>query len=211
MMRYIDVNWRENGIPTQQDIIDAAVAGWGSRSKQSYHELIKDVSYDECVSFLKRLIGWDHTSVLEHIVFKFIISVSRVNSHEFVRHRMASYTQSSYRTKREFEDEMFVVPPVIIEREFLGEWLEQMYSYIRNYNYWIDMGLGVDVARYHLPQGVRTSVAVTMNARSLRNFFVLRLDKRAHFEIRDTANTMLRLINDVGLGFLFEGVIDDKM
>lgn len=205
---YVVVDWRKEGAPTKEMIIDAAAAGWAARSRIPYAELSKTATYDESISFLRRLIGWGHTSVLEPIVFKLMISVSRFISHCIVRHRIASYTQSTYRVKRDFTDEMFVVPPEVVERGYLAIWLEHMFESAKHYHFWIDEGFSVDVARYQLPQGVRTNIAMTINARSLRNFFAQRLDYHAHFEMRDTALKIQQLVFEAGLGFLFEDIFE---
>lgn len=52
-------------------------------------------------------------------------------------------------------------------------------------------------ARFILPNACDTKIIVTMNARSLMNFFKLRCCTRAQWEIRNVANEMLRLVKQV--------------
>ena len=52
-------------------------------------------------------------------------------------------------------------------------------------------------ARFVLPNACSTKMIVTMNARSLNNFFRHRCCQRAQWEIRELADEMLRLVNEV--------------
>ena len=55
----------------------------------------------------------------------------------------------------------------------------------------------IEDARYVLPNACTTKMIVTMNARSLHNFFKLRCCNRAQWEIRDLACKMLALVKEV--------------
>jgi len=52
-------------------------------------------------------------------------------------------------------------------------------------------------ARFVLPNACETKIVVTMNARSLMNFFGLRCCNRAQWEIKAVADEMLRLCSQV--------------
>lgn len=54
-------------------------------------------------------------------------------------------------------------------------------------NYYKKLGFKADVLKYILTENFRISLVWTINLRSLLNFFNLRLDKSAHFEIRHLA------------------------
>lgn len=55
----------------------------------------------------------------------------------------------------------------------------------------------IEDARYIFPNAVETKIVVTMNARSLMNFFTLRCCNRAQWEIRQMADQMLALVHQV--------------
>jgi len=57
-----------------------------------------------------------------------------------------------------------------------------------------------------LTQDARTDMVMTINARSLRNFFDLRAKHDADFEIHEVARKMYTLIQKEGLSFLFEDI-----
>jgi len=111
----VRVEWTKSGIPTEQMLIDAAAAGLVSRKDEPYSEFIEDIDIERAKNFLAKMIKLGHESVLEHIVFQFWLSMSRVASHQQVRHRMASYTQMSLRQERDLTTDAFVVPPQIKE------------------------------------------------------------------------------------------------
>ena len=55
----------------------------------------------------------------------------------------------------------------------------------------------IEDARYVLPNACETKMIVTMNARSLYNFFAHRCCERAQWEIRELADAMLMLVKEV--------------
>ena len=55
----------------------------------------------------------------------------------------------------------------------------------------------IEDARFVLPNACETKMIVTMNTRSLMNFFRHRCCNRAQWEIRDVANQMLALVSAV--------------
>ena len=55
----------------------------------------------------------------------------------------------------------------------------------------------IEDARFVLPNACETQMVMTMNARSLMNFFKVRCCSRAQWEIRDVANQMLALVSEV--------------
>ena len=67
----------------------------------------------------------------------------------------------------------------------------------------VKMGINQEDARYILPHGTQTRIVMTMNVRSLYNFFNLRCCERAQTEIRQLADLMLAEIKKIAPG-LFE-------
>jgi thymidylate synthase (FAD) len=62
----------------------------------------------------------------------------------------------------------------------------------KQYNKLIEMNIPSEDSRYVLPNATCTNIIVTMNARSLLNFFELRCCLHAQWEIRILANLMLK-------------------
>jgi thymidylate synthase (FAD) len=151
--------------------------------------------------------------VLEHASVTFRIGgVSRVLTHELVRHRIASFSQESQRyvTYADNEDRPktkdfgFVVPDTIKEAgifedadfsiERNGEkvtitdvynlYIDRVYAF---YEHMLKCGVPPEDARYILPNATTTEIVMTMNFRELRHFLEVRGNPRAHWEIRRLA------------------------
>ena len=146
---------------------------------------------------IKRIIKNDHTSTIEHINFTFEIEdVSRSLTHQLVRHRIASYSQQSQRhVKLNTDSFPFVIPDSIKRNEVALSYYTEMIEKIKDtYKLLIDLNIKKEDARYLLPNATYTSLIMTMNARSLRNFFKERLSKQAQWEIRSLAEEMLLVL-----------------
>ncbi|HHF55922.1 MAG TPA: FAD-dependent thymidylate synthase [Thermoplasmatales archaeon] len=177
----------------EPDII-AAVAAMLTHSKSNFKEL-KEEDEEKLRKVLRIVIDMGHTSVVEHAYFTFAISgVSRALTHQLVRHRIASYSQQS---QRYVEQEMRYVIPPSIAKEFGKEYEEMMRKIWDFYEKMKEKGIPIEDARYVLPNAAHTKIIVSMNARSLLNFFELRCCLHAQWEIRKLAWKMLKLVRQV--------------
>jgi len=167
------------------------------------NEKITDSAAAELVAMLRRM---GHESPFEHASFTFCIEgVSRTATHQFVRHRIASYSQQSQRYVKADEEESFVVPPEIDgNAEARDKVLSHYKAALKLYFELLEMGVKKEDARYVLPEGAETRIMVTMNARELFHFFSLRCCNRAQWEIRSAAVDMLKEAKKVA-PLIFEG------
>jgi thymidylate synthase (FAD) len=144
--------------------------------------------------FLKKLRSVGHLSPFEHASFTFAADgLSRVASHQLVRHRIASFSQQSQRYVRISVPEAVAPPSVSAIPEAASIFESQLKSAADAYGRLISLGVPKEDARFILPHGAATSLILTMNARELHHFFSLRLCRRAQWEIRDLAGKMLAL------------------
>ena len=61
-------------------------------------QLEERISDEQAAKLVRKLVSMGHFSTLEHVTFTFAIEgVSRVLTHQLVRHRIASYSQQSQR------------------------------------------------------------------------------------------------------------------
>ena len=143
-------------------------------------------------SFLKMIIKIGHLDVLEHIYFTFFVSdISRVTTHQLVRHRMASYLQMTNRHVKP-DKYRFVIPKTIKHDEKAKDiFVSFVHSAFDKYHELLDLGIPAEDARYLLPPAFNTHITITMNARELRYFFKLRCAEDAQWEIREMAKKML--------------------
>lgn len=147
---------------------------------------------------LEHALASGHESVIEHASFTFAIEgISRVCSHQLVRHRMASYSQQSQRYVQVQDRDGYVIPDSVDEWNFLNDYCYIMSEIWTIYERLIKGGVPEEDARYVLPNACKTNIVVTMNARELRHFLKLRLCKRAQWEIRELAERMLDCVKQV--------------
>lgn len=151
------------------------------------------ISDEQAAKLVRKLVSMGHTSTLEHVTFTFAIEgVSRVLTHQLVRHRIASYSQQSQRYVKENNFET-IMPASIAARPDAKAKFENLMAEIQNlYNEFTEKGIKAEDARYILPNATETKILCTFNARSLLNFFSLRCCARAQWEIRALAEEMLR-------------------
>lgn len=161
-------------------------------------ELKEKMSDEQAHKLVRKLVTMGHFSTLEHVSFTFAIEgVSRVLTHQLVRHRIASYSQQSQRYVKENNFES-IIPPSIAAKPEAKRKFELLLEEIQNlYNEYTSEGIPAEDARYVLPNAAESKIVVTMNARSLHNFFELRCCNRAQWEIRILANKMLELVKEV--------------
>ena len=186
-------------------------------------ETLKDgLTDDKVESFIQMIASIGHESVMEHVSFTFgIEGISRACSHQLVRHRIASYSQKSQRyvNERGFD---FITPPEIeAVPEAKTEFDRAMAELTESYNKIAELltekhkadylAQGQDEktaarnarkkanedARFVLPNACETKIVVTMNVRSLFNFFRHRCCNRAQWEIKAVADEMLRICREV--------------
>ncbi len=173
---------------------------------------------DKTRDFINMIASIGHESVMEHVSFTFgIEGISRACSHQLVRHRIASYSQKSQRYVNENGFEFITPPSIAAIPEAKSEFDRVMSELTDSYEKIADIltekhkaafiaegmdektaaskarKLANEDARFILPNACETKIVVTMNVRSLFNFFQHRCCNRAQWEIRAVADEMLRL------------------
>lgn len=158
------------------------------------------ISPEKQAEFVREIMQSGHASPIEHVSFTFAVTgVSRALSHQLVRHRIASYSQQSQRyvDASHFE---YVLPPAIAANPQAKAVFEQFMQHTAHTYQQLKTLLEADGkagsranedARFVLPQAASTALVLTMNCRSLINFFEHRTCTRAQWEIRHMAQRML--------------------
>lgn len=182
-------------------------------------ELYDGLTPTKSADFVEMLAAMGHESPIEHVSFTFgIEGISRSCSHQLVRHRIASYSQQSQRYVKNNELD-YVIPPQIAEiPEARDLFVQTMEADLKVYNALTELlqkkhhaamlesgvaenqaksmaeKMAIEDARFVLPNACETKIIVTMNARSLMNFFTHRCCNRAQWEIKAVADEILRLV-----------------
>ncbi len=172
-----------------EQIVAAAIRQCYSASGAS--ELTQKIPVEKRAKLIRQVVSSDHTSTIEHISFTFAIEgVSRVLTHELVRHRIASFSQQSQRYVAA-DNFNYIIPPTIISKpDALKIYKKIIADDQKIYNELLEMGVPKEDARFVLPNAAETKIVVTMNARSLFNFLRRRMCNRAQWEIRTLAYKM---------------------
>ena len=161
-------------------------------------ELSERLSDEKVREMVEKMVALGHASTIEHVSFTFgIEGVSRVLTHQLVRHRIASYDQQSQRYVAA-HDFKYITPPSIGENPEAKKKFDNLIQSIRNtYDELTELGIPKEDARYVLSNATETKILVTMNARTLHHFFNLRCCYRAQWEIREMAYMMLKEVQRV--------------
>ena len=165
-------------------------------SDASILDLVEKMHGSSSNKLVEKLVAMGHYSPLEHASFTFgIQEVSRALTHQLVRHRIASYSQKSQRYVGE-KGFGFVMPPTITANPRAREQYLKIMDEINEAYSQLAAIVEKEDARYVLPNACYTSIIMTMNCRSLLNFFERRCCTRAQWEIRRLAWKMLALVKE---------------
>ncbi|MEG1952800.1 MAG: FAD-dependent thymidylate synthase [Hydrogenoanaerobacterium sp.] len=182
-------------------------------------DLMEGLTTEKAADFVQMLAEIGHESPIEHASFTFgIEGVSRAFLAQITRHRIASYSVQSQRYVKK-DDFEFIVPSEIekisaAKQLYLeamsasAEYYAKLSAILKEEHMACFIAQGKDEkeaarlaekkaiedARFVLPNACDTKMVVTMNARSLHNFFKERCCYRAQWEIREVATEMLRLV-----------------
>lgn len=176
-------------------------------SSSTIDEIGDGLTDGKVAKFIDMLASIGHESPMEHVSFTFgIEGISRACSHQLVRHRIASYSQKSQRYVSENHYE-YITPPTVAKYGYIHgiyenamQEAQKAYDYIRMYlteelekegmDRKVAEKIANEDARFVLPNACETKIVVTMNVRSLFNFFQHRCCNRAQWEIRELAEKM---------------------
>lgn len=161
-------------------------------------ELSEKMTDEQVEKLVKKIVNLGHVSTVEHVSFTFAIEgISRVLTHQLVRHRIASYSQQSQRYVSEHDFE-YILPPTIAANPQAKEKFAALMQQIRStYDELAALEIPKEDARYVLANATETKIVATFNVRSLQHFLELRCCNRAQWEIRAMANLMLAEVKKV--------------
>lgn len=199
--------------PEPESVVAAAARLCYSNS--NIDSIMERQTPEKIKEMIEKLMSMGHESPLEHVSFTFgIEGVSRSLLAQITRHRIASYSVQSQRYV-DMENFLPVVPFDIENNDTaynsfkiamiyanayyknIVEELEKQYVENDRLDQSVAHKKAIENARSVLPNACPTNLIVTMNARSLLNFFKHRCCNRAQDEIRELANEMLALCKNI--------------
>lgn len=158
----------------------------------------------ELAPYLENINKTGHGSVQEHTSVSFILhNVSRVVTHELVRHRAGTaFSQESLRYVR-LDELNFWFPPLLIgtpgSEDFDEEAFDKMWEFLEKceqFQLWLAEHYQIDKKKMHdkkrftshfrrfAPIGLATGILFTMNLRAARHIIQMRTSRFAEDEIR---------------------------
>lgn len=154
---------------------------------------------DDSEAYLQNINQSGHGSVLEHISFSFIISnVSRVFTHELVRHRVGTaISQESLRYVR-LDTIPFTHPDWVLSNPKLKEQADKILALSEQFQIDAAEQMEIDAfgtpfakkkavtsdMRRYAPEGLLTTIGWSANLRSIRHCLTLRTSIHAERELR---------------------------
>ena len=155
--------------------------------------------------FIANILNRGHESVIEHESITVSVICDRGVTHEIVRHRIASYSQESTRYCNYSQDKFANQITCIDLATGFGYDLNDVND-LAKYEVWksaceaaeahyfklLELGATPEEARSVLPNSLKTEIVMTMNLREWRHFFRLRSAKRAHPQMREVSDMILK-------------------
>lgn len=160
--------------------------------------------------YLQNIVSVGHGSVLEHANYSFVFNnISRVATHELVRHRHEAISQESLRFVR-LQDLPVWIPPWAQEDEELMTRALSLLNEMEEFQRWMSVHFGLDdegvpfsekkhktsFMRRFAPIGVATKIGWTANVRSLRHIIESRTSLGAEEEIRLIFDQVAQLMSE---------------
>lgn len=181
---------------------------WIERNARISHASEDRQTEDSWRKFIRMVVvdraDW---SVAEHVSVTAIIRTDRGITHELVRHRHFSFTQESTRFVRGNEKYgLEFIYPVAMPIYMDLNWLNQVGSAEENYFKLLVCGIRPQEARSILPNALAATISMTGNLRAWRWFFLMRMTREAHPDMRRIAGPMLTEFKRV-IPILFDDIV----
>ncbi|MGC8587807.1 MAG: FAD-dependent thymidylate synthase, partial [Hydrogenobaculum sp.] len=128
----------------------------------------------------------------------YLEDISRVMTHQLVRHTFLNFSQRSQRYVLQFpkkkdlpRQDMMIIPPTIKNNnEALDIFIKATKQSEDAYIDLVNMGIPAEDARFILPHGQKTNIVVSGPIPHIMDFINKRIEKGAQWEIRDVATKM---------------------
>ena len=155
---------------------------------------------ESCIRRVKHCKDSGHLATLRFAYATFTVSgISRICSHQLVRHAHLSYLQRSQRYVKE-RSVTYIDPPELnlLDANTRLAWATiQDMSEALYLNLVINKLLKKEDARFILPQGCDTSITVTGNFQAWLDFIKLRADEHAQWEIQAVALEIKKQLSEI--------------
>jgi thymidylate synthase (FAD) len=197
---------------------------WCARISHRSEEAVTDESWKRIIQSV--VLDHGDWSVTEHAVVSVDAYVDRGITHEWVRHRIASYTQESTRFVNYIKKMLpsFVKPEALKETTLRGNsefspnqnrdrangaWEKAVATCEESYQIMLDCGYAPQIARSVFPNALASRLIVTKNLRTWRHFFIMRTSKEAHPQMKEVTIPLLREFQEK-IPLLYADIVPDQ-
>ena len=174
-----------------------ACSAWTSTSR----ELTEDKK-ERIPKLINMLWSEGHETPFEKGSVHFLVNCDIASHIHLLKHRIASINAESARYKELKEDKMY------IPQDWDAEWQHSLEEFTKMSNSLYHKALEVmtpalgrkrakESARFFKTYNSQIQADVQFNMRSFANFLKLRMSEHAQFEIREIAQQMLKLVQDI--------------
>jgi thymidylate synthase (FAD) len=179
----------------------------------------------DSVDYLMNIVSSEHGSVLEHAQYSFVFhNVSRVFTHELVRHRVGTaISQESMRYVR-LTDIPMATPEFVEASPRLREMADQLLAHTEAFFQATVEETGIEnpgvpfavkkqitsAMRRYAPDGVATTIGWSANVRTLRHVIELRTALGAEAEMRDVFDQVGHIMYSGGASPLFADFVREE-
>lgn len=170
------------------------------------------ITEDSYLKFIKMIIERGHEAMIEHFSFSVKFVCDRSISHEIIRHRLASFAQSSTRycnfSQDKFGNQITVIKPTFwdIGSQMFDLWQVSCEKAEETYFKLLSSGGKPEEARSVLPNSLMTEIIMTANLREWRHFFKLRTAKTAHPQMRELTIPLLKDLKQL-IPIIFDDIV----
>lgn len=180
-------------------------------ARVSYNSSAKTTEEDK--KLIAYLLKHNHGTPFEHAVFTFHVKLPIFVARQWIRHRMSSYNETSFRYREAPEE--FYIPEKWRTQAMTGNkqgsvqadfWTSTDHERVNSaidagqdtqiqlYQTLLKAGVAREMARMVLPVNLYTEWYWTVNARALLHFLELRCDSHAQWETRQYAHALAKIM-----------------
>lgn len=183
--------------PTEEEILKHIE--YCGRICYNSHQMMTDGT---AIPFVKGLIRKNHLSVIEHVSITVMATMDRGLSHEWVRHRIGSYSQQSTRYCR-YKNHVPCIMPCTIHNIVDDDdvvkkvFMETVNLSCESYIALLESKVAPEIARGVLPTCLATTLIATHNLREWRHIFLERyFNIKAHPDMRYLMGIIYNMMNE---------------
>jgi thymidylate synthase (FAD) len=164
---------------------------WCGRISHRSEEAQTETSWERFIRSV--VMGKGDWSIVEHAVVTVDAVVDRGITHEWVRHRVGSYTQESTRFVN-YDKKMpaAFIMPAGLDPDQAMIWNDAIVFVENSYKDLIKAGVTPQIARSVFPNALASRIVTTYNLRNWRHFLLMRTTREAHPQMREVTVPLLQ-------------------